>query len=92
MMSTEPNTRRASRRKKRWSEFSPRQQTAIIVGAIAELIMTTLALHDLARRPATQVRGWKRLWVPVCFVQPIGPILYFLVGRRRVRAGSRYSS
>jgi hypothetical protein len=70
------------REKKKWSELSPRARAAIVVGAIVELILTTLALRDLRRRPATSVRGPKPLWLPVFFVQPVGPILYFLVGRR----------
>ena len=72
-----------ARRKKRWSDLSPQQQRAIVVGAIAELIMTTLALRDLARRPASDVRGRKLMWVLAFVVQPFGPLLYFLVGRRR---------
>jgi hypothetical protein len=70
-------------RKKRWSDLTPEQQKAVIFGAIAELIMTTLALRDLARRPTSEVRGWKPLWVLAFAVQPIGPVLYFFVGRRR---------
>jgi hypothetical protein len=66
---------RESRRKKRWSDCSPQQRIAIVLGAIAELIMTTIALRDLARRAAKQVRGSKLLWVLTFFVQPIGPIL-----------------
>jgi hypothetical protein len=73
---------RGLRRKKRWSELTPGQKTAIVLGAVAELILTTLALRDLARRPSPQVRGWKPLWLLTFVVQPIGPILYFLVGRR----------
>ena len=69
--------------RRRWSDFSPRQQTAIVLGAIAELVMTTVALRDLVRRPAREVRGWKSLWLLGFVVQPIGPMLYFLVGRRR---------
>ena len=72
-----------SRQKKRWSDLSPGQRTAIVLGATAELVMTTIALRDLARRPANQVRGWKPLWVVAFVVQPIGPVVYFLVGRRR---------
>ena len=56
-------------KKRRWSDFSRRQQTAIVLGAIAELIMTTIALRDMARRPAEQVRGRKCLWVLAFFVQ-----------------------
>ena len=55
----------------------------MVVGGIAELIMTTIALRDLKRRPPGAVRGWKVLWMLACFVQPVGPILYLLVGRRR---------
>ena len=70
------------RKKKRWSDFSPPQQTAIVLGAIAELIVTTIALRDLARRSAGQVRGRKLFWIAAFSVQPVGPLLYFLVGRR----------
>jgi hypothetical protein len=72
----------SERKKMRWSDFSPQQKRAIALGAILEMIMTTVALGDLARRPARQVRGRKLVWVLTFFVQPIGPILYFLVGRR----------
>jgi hypothetical protein len=75
---------RQKKRKKRWSDLSPQQQTAIVVGAIAELIMTTVALRDLAGRPASHVRGSKRLWILTFIVQPVGPILYLLRGRREV--------
>jgi hypothetical protein len=70
------------RRKKRWADFSPGQQRAIVLGALTELVLTTMALRDLARRPARQVRGRKPGWVLSFVVQPFGPILYFLVGRR----------
>jgi hypothetical protein len=71
------------RPKKRWSDFTPMQQKAIIGGAIAELVITTLAVRDLRRRPRREVRGWKPAWLVTFVVQPFGPLLYFLVGRRR---------
>jgi hypothetical protein len=70
------------REKKKWSDLSPRAKAAIVVGGTLELIMTALALRDLRRRPASGVRGPKILWLPVFFVQPVGPPLYFLFGRR----------
>jgi len=80
---TETAPEHQPRQKKRWSDFSPRQQTAIILGGIAELIITTIACRDLARRPSRDVRGWKLLWLLACAVQPVGPVAYLLVGRRR---------
>jgi hypothetical protein len=82
----EPDTTDASRQKKRWSDFSPAQQRAIILGGLAELILTTFALRDLRRRPRRSVRGGKFVWLCALAVQPFGPILYFLIGRRDLTA------
>jgi hypothetical protein len=47
---------------------------------VIQLGLIVAALIDLARRPVT--RGPKWLWVVVIlFVNFIGPIIYFLVGR-----------
>jgi hypothetical protein len=68
--------------KKQWSDFSGGQRAAIIVAAAIEVVLTGVALSDLARRPRVQVRGPKTLWVLVCVVQPLGPIAYLALGRR----------
>ena len=68
--------------KKQWSDFSRGQQAAILVGSAIEVVLTTVALADLARRPSGQVRGPKSLWVLGCIVQPLGPIAYLALGRR----------
>ncbi len=68
--------------KKRWSDFSEGQRAAILVGTAIEMVLTTVALADLARRPRSQVRGPKPLWVLSCVVQPVGPIAYLVGGRR----------
>lgn len=69
-----------SRRK--WSDLSSSQQQVIIVGALLEAVITTVALVDLARRPQAQVRGPKAAWALGCIVQPVGPIAYLAFGRR----------
>jgi hypothetical protein len=78
----EATSERSARPRKQWSDFTPRQKAAIVAGAIAELVMTAVALNDLAHRPAKDVRGSKVFWVLSFVVQPFGPLLYFLVGRR----------
>jgi hypothetical protein len=72
--------------KKRWSDLTAGQQAAIVLGAVVELMITSIAVRDLVRRPARDVRGWKALWVLLFTVQPVGPIAYFLVGRRHARS------
>ena len=70
------------RQKKRWLDLSPRQRRAIAVGAAAEVVLTTVALVDLIRRPGAEVRGPKLAWAVGCTVQPVGPIAYLTLGRR----------
>lgn len=68
---------------KRWSEMSPREQTALLVLVSVEMSLTATALGDLLRCPAEHVRGRKAWWVLGLLVQPIGPIAYLTIGRRR---------
>lgn len=68
--------------KKKWSELSAGQKRFVYVVGAAEAIVTTIALRDLARRPADDIRGPKAVWVMVSFVQPVGPLAYLVVGRR----------
>ena len=65
-----------------WTDFTPGQRGAILALAAMEMALTTIALVDLARRPATLVRGPKPFWIVGCIVQPIGPMAYLTFGRR----------
>jgi phospholipase D-like protein len=70
-------------RRKRWSEVSGRRRTAIIVAGVLQASLSVATLVDLRRRPSTQIRGSKRLWTAAAFVNFVGPLAYFSVGRRR---------
>lgn len=67
---------------KQWTDLTAGQQRAIVLGGLAELALTALALADLARRPSSAVRGPRLAWVLACVVQPFGPIAYLALGRR----------
>ena len=66
----------------RWRDLNPRQQVAVVAAGAVELVLTAIALTDLARRPAGQVRGPRALWALACVVQPVGPPAYLFLGRR----------
>jgi hypothetical protein len=68
---------------KRWSDLRSAQKGAVVFSGVVQLGLLVAALVDIHRRPATQIRGRKRLWVAVAFVNFVGPISYFLFGRRR---------
>jgi len=70
----------------RWNELSPRSRRLIIAGGVFEGVLKVAALTDLARRPASEVRGSKLRWaLAVTLVNSVGavPIAYFVRGRRR---------
>jgi hypothetical protein len=67
----------------RWDNLPRWTQTGIVALAGMELILTTKATVDLARRPRRQVRGPKAMWFLAFAVQPFGPLAYLSVGRRR---------
>jgi hypothetical protein len=71
------------RSKQRWGDLPPGRRAAIVVAVTVQLGLLTAALRDLRRRPARKVNGDKRLWFAACFVNFVGPIAYFVFGRKR---------
>jgi hypothetical protein len=70
---------------RRWSDLSDRSRRLIIAAAIAEASLKTAVLIDLKRRPASQIRGSKRMWLVAAVLvnsAGIGPLSYFVFGRR----------
>ncbi|WP_068278104.1 PLDc N-terminal domain-containing protein [Aldersonia kunmingensis] len=70
-------------KKKSWNELSPTQRKRIVVLGIVQFALTAAALADLRRRDAAQLRGSRRLWTALAFVNFVGPIAYFAFGIRR---------
>ena len=72
---------------KKWNELSPGSRRLVVVAGAVDGALRLAALSDLARRPATEIRGPKWLWAAALgLVNSIGavPIAYFLYGRRTV--------
>ena len=70
------------RQRKRWSDLSNRQQAAVIAAGIIQVGLAAGAWVDLARRPADQVAGPKAAWAAAIAVNFVGPVTYFIWGRR----------
>lgn len=66
----------------RWSDLGGTERAAIVVLGAVQLGLQAAALRDLHRRSDRQLRGSRRIWVAVSFVNFLGPVVYFLVGRR----------
>ena len=69
--------------KKRWNEISVVSRWRIVVLGIIQLALQFVALRDLVKRPAGDVRGSKSAWAAASFINFLGPIAYLACGRLR---------
>jgi phospholipase D-like protein len=68
---------------KQWQDLTDRQKRGIVLLGALQITLLAAALIDIRRRPADAINGSKRLWTAVVFINGIGPIAYFVVGRKR---------
>jgi hypothetical protein len=54
-----------------------------VLSGVVQLGLLAATLVDIYRRPTEEIRGTKRLWTTAAFINYIGPISYFLFGRKR---------
>jgi hypothetical protein len=69
---------------KQWQDLTDRQKRGIVLLGALQITLLAAALIDIRRRPADAINGSKRLWTAVVFINGIGPIAYFVVGRKRL--------
>ena len=71
---------------KKWSDLTARQKAPFVLRGIVQFALLAAALADIHRRPAEEINGSKWLWSVGAFANfmSIGPITYFVFGRKRV--------
>jgi len=67
----------------RWSDLSSQRKTWTLVAASIHFALAATAWTALARRPAAMVRGPQAMWAVLIAVNFVGPLSYFIVGRKR---------
>ncbi len=70
---------------KKWSELTAREKAPFVLRGIVQFALLAAALVSIHRRPAEEINGSKWVWSAVALVNfmGIGPIAYFLFGRKR---------
>lgn len=81
------NKTSAGRKKKTWKEMSPSGKAGIILTAIMQMSLLVAAQRDISRRPAELINGPKAAWRAASFINFIGPMGYFVFGRKRSGSG-----
>ncbi len=69
--------------KRQWGDLSPQKRATVGAVGLVQFMLLAAALIDIRRRPAEQIKGSKKLWTLVAFINFIGPITYFVLGRKR---------
>ncbi len=68
----------------KWSELPPSRKAVIVVMGVIQISLLLAALYDIRKRPAEQINGSKKVWTAVAFINWIGPIAYFVKGRKQL--------
>lgn len=66
-----------------WNNLGPTEKALVIGLGLVQVLLLVAALADLYKRPAERVRGWKLPWAAASFINFVGPISYFLFGRKK---------
>lgn len=68
--------------KQNWADLSSGQKSLVVVLAIFQAGLLLAALWDLVHRTADEVRGDRRIWAGLVFINWIGPLAYFTIGSK----------
>lgn len=71
--------------KKGWNDLSVVSRWRIVILGIIQLGLQFVALRDLVKRPASNVRGSKGAWAAASFINFLGPIAYLALGRTSIK-------
>ena len=74
-------------KKKTWKEMSPSAKAGTILAGIVNLSLLVAAQRDISKRPAAMINGPKGAWRAASFINFIGPMGYFVFGRKKPTAG-----
>ncbi len=77
----------AKKNKKTWKEMSPAARAGFVAIGIAQVALMLAAQRDISKRPADQINGPKAAWRVAALINFIGPMGYFILGRKRPGAG-----
>jgi hypothetical protein len=69
-----------------WKDWSTARKALTIAQSVIQLTLLVAALADLSRRSKDEINGDKRRWYGIVFIAYVGPIIYFLYGRKKLPA------
>ena len=71
-------------KRKPWCELTIVEKIGFTLLSALQFILLAAALWDIHHRSEDEIQGSKVMWTLISFVNFVGPIAYFLFGRKRV--------
>ncbi|MFP4417751.1 MAG: PLDc N-terminal domain-containing protein [Chitinispirillaceae bacterium] len=68
--------------KEKWKDMPGWKKVFFVMMGIIQIALLAAALLDIRKRSAEDIRGSKKLWTMLSFINFIGPLLYFKCGRK----------
>jgi hypothetical protein len=73
----------AAKAPKPWKASSAAKGARAAAQGIVNLVLVIWAVRDIRRRSDDEINGRRKMWMMAAFAPPVGPIAYFLFGRKR---------
>lgn len=73
---------------KKWSELSGPAKAGTILMTLIQFGLLFAALADIRKRSAEEINGSKAMWIGLSFINYVGPIAYFIKGRKQLPAAT----
>ncbi len=73
----------ATKAAQRWKRSSQAMRGRAVARGIFNLVLMIWTVRDIRRRRDDEIKGNRKIWTLAAFAPPIGPIAYFVFGRKR---------
>ncbi|MGG5173861.1 PLDc N-terminal domain-containing protein [Pseudarthrobacter sp. J1763] len=73
---------RSRSKKKAWKDLNALQRAGVVVMGGAQIALFVAAQKDISQRSDAEIQGNRWAWRAACLINFVGPVSYFLFGRR----------
>ncbi len=74
------------KQQRRWEDLTGQQRVLVAVGGMIQVSLMLAAQIDMWRRDPAEIRGSRWIWTFVALINFVGPLAYFVFGRRKSEA------
>lgn len=74
------------KQQKQWKDLATATKIRMMIMGVIQVALLVAALWDIRQRPAEGIKGDKKVWVGIAFINFVGPLAYVFFGRKQLTA------